>query len=268
MLTKEEVSTIFLDAETSSPEELRHELAQMIDQTLLNPQLGFDAYKKWIEASKDQGFASLCVSPLVVPLALECLADSETKVCSVINFPLGFEDADSLSMQAINLLEDGVDEIDMVMPYGALKAKEYDFVKEHVERVYTSALNAWDYLYAHDEFDDEDEEEHEHDHQGLVFKVILECSELSDEEICIASDLISSIGVDFIKTSTGFSSHGADLHDVVLMSQTKEPGCQIKASGGIRDLESVVKFINAGATRIGCSKGLEILAEFDELFAR
>ena len=263
MLSKEDVLRICDYSVNDDVYELRHELAQFIDQTLLDPHSSIEQYKEWIDLNAHEGFASLCVPPAIVSFAAEKLKDSETKLCSVLNFPLGFGDVESVSMQAVKLVETGVDELDMVMPYGAFIAGEYGYVQSYIEQVYAAALHAWqDVSYRHNNASDSKEAT-----QALVFKVILECSELSDKQICIASDLISSVGVDFLKTSTGFSKSGANVHDVVLMSESKEPHCQIKASGGIRTLESLISFVHAGVTRIGCSKGREILLEFDELFS-
>lgn len=259
MRSLEEFMSLFPAYDLKSAKDVRFALAHSIDQTNLNPSLGEESFFKWIDKNKDQGFASLCLPQFVAPHAVSELQGSPTKVCTTLGFPHGNQSIRSLIAQAQEMIEHGVGELDMLMNYGQFKEGKHAYVFESVTRVYQASLEAWKEKYGEVRSEDEEEEK-------LVFKVILETSELSDEQICEASDLVSSIGVDFVKTSSGFSKGGANLHDVQLMFSTVEPGCHIKASGGIRTLEEAYDFLEAGASRLGTSKGLEILEQFDKTF--
>lgn len=215
-------------------------LAASLDQTLLKPTAGFAEAAAWMEASRDAGFASLCVSPFLVPLATEHLAGTSTKVCSVCGFPLGYTLTETKAEESVHLVELGCTEVDMVMNVAAFLGGDHDFVRSDIEAV-VLAVSA------------------ESSGAGLV-KVILETAYLDEAQIARASTLAVEAGAAFVKTSTGFGPRGASTRDVEIMRATVGPDIGVKAAGGIRDLDAVLAMIDAGANRIGTSAGLEIIA--------
>ena len=216
-------------------------LAAAMDQTLLKPTIGFAEGAAWIEANRDMGYASLCVSPFLVPVAAQLLAGSSTAVCSVVSFPLGYAATESKAEEAAHLVGLGCVEIDMVLNFAALLEGNDRFVLDDIAAVVAATSRA---------------------SSGLALvKVILETCYLSDEDIDRASRIVVQAGADFVKTSTGFGTRGASVHDVEIMRAAVGPDIGVKASGGIRDLDTALAMIEAGATRLGLSAGAEIVAE-------
>ena len=211
------------------------QIARMIDHTLLKP----DAVTSEIEAlckeARVYGFASVCVNPCWVKLCAELLKDSEVKVCTVIGFPLGAASPETKAFETRQAIADGAGEVDMVINIGALKDRDTRTV-EHDIRAVTDAA----------------------DGKALV-KVIIETSLLTDEEKRHACELAVKAGADFVKTSTGFSGGGATVQDIKLMREAVGPDIGVKASGGVRDKESALAMVEAGATRIGASAGVSIV---------
>ncbi len=216
-------------------------LAASLDQTLLKPTTGFAEAARWMEASRDAGFASLCVSPFLVPLAAEHLAGTSTKVCSVCGFPLGYSLTETKAEEAVHLVELGCTEVDMVMNVASFVSGDLEFVRADIQAV-VLAVSA------------------EAEDEALV-KVILETAYLDEEQIAAASILAVEAGAAFVKTSTGFGPRGASVRDVEIMRAAVGPEIGVKAAGGIRDLDSALSMIAVGATRIGTSAGLEIIAQ-------
>ena len=179
-------------------------------------------------------FASVCVAPYYVPLAKKLLKNSTVVVCTVIGFPNGYSTKEVKVFEAINAIENGADEIDMVININALKNKDYDYVKEEIEEI-------------RDAID------------GHILKVIIETCFLSDKEIAKMTKICNETFVNFIKTSTGFGSRGASLHDLEIINKYKNDVLEIKASGGIKTIEDATSFIEAGATRLGTSSGVSIM---------
>lgn len=211
-------------------------LNKTIDHTILNPDATKDEVIKVIDEAKAYDFASVCLEPCWVTLAAERLADSEVKVCTVIGFPLGANTKTVKAFEAKEAVENGADEVDMVLNIGALKNGEYDLVLEDMKAVREAAKDA-------------------------VVKVILETCLLTDEEKKKACALAKEAGMDFVKTSTGFSMAGATTDDVKLMREAVGDAMGVKASGGIRDRETAEAMIAAGASRIGASKSIAIVGE-------
>lgn len=219
----------------------RATLAAMTDQTLLSPTAGYEAASAWIEGNREAGFATLCVSPFLVPLAAQRLAGTCTKVGSVAGFPLGFALTESKADEARRLIELGASEIDMVMNIGALMDGEERLVVDDISAVAQAVREST---------------------AGRgVLKVILETGHLTPEQVQQACRLAVEGGADFVKTATGFGPRGASESDVRLMRNAVGDKAGVKASGGIRDLKTALAMIDAGASRIGTSTGLEILAE-------
>jgi deoxyribose-phosphate aldolase len=216
-------------------------LAATIDQTLLKPTVGEGEARAWMAAQRDAGFASLCVSPCLVPAAAEILAGTATKVCTVVAFPLGYALSAAKADETRRLLAAGAVEIDMVVNIGAVLERAFDAVEADVAAVVRAVGQ-----------DGPD---------GSLVKVILETGYLTSDLITAASEAAVRAGADFVKTSTGFGPRGASADDVRTMRAAVGPSIGVKAAGGIRTLDSVLEMLDAGATRIGASAGLEILAQ-------
>lgn len=221
----------------------RHTLVSSIDQTLLDPTVGFGDGAEWIERNAELGFASLCVSPFLVAIAAQKLAGTLTRVCSVCAFPLGYANTETKVSEARQLVELGCAEVDMVMNYAAMIEGETAFVADDIAAVRQAVREA--------------------SNGKALLKVILETGRLTPELVARASVLAAGAGADFVKTSTGFGPRGASVEDVRIMRQAVGPKLGVKAAGGIRDLETALAMLEAGATRIGASSGAQIVAAFD-----
>jgi deoxyribose-phosphate aldolase len=211
-------------------------LARMIDHTLLKPEATQDQIAQLCFEARKYGFATVCINPTWVKLCTELLQGSPVKVCTVIGFPLGATAPEVKAFETENALDHGASEIDMVIDIGALKARDLELVARDIQGVVAAA----------------------HARQALV-KVIIEAVLLTDEEKTIACLLAKEAGADFVKTSTGFASGGATVHDVALMRRTVGPEMGVKAAGGVRTYEEAESMIKAGATRIGASAGVKII---------
>jgi deoxyribose-phosphate aldolase len=206
----------------------------MIDHTLLAPQATRAEIEKLCQEALRFGFASVCVHPFRVAQAAEALGDSAVRVCTVVGFPLGANRAEVKALETIRAIADGASEIDMVMNIGAFKDRNSAAVENDISGVVTAA-------------------------QGNAVKVILETCLLSEEEIVRACEISVKAGARFVKTSTGFSTGGASIEHVKLMRQTVGKVFGVKASGGIRDRQTLLAMIEAGANRIGTSNGVQLL---------
>jgi deoxyribose-phosphate aldolase len=211
-------------------------LASKIDHTLLKPEATPDQITQLCYEARKYGFASVCINPIWVSLCAELLRGSPVKVCTVIGFPLGATTPEVKAFETQNALDHGATEIDMVINVGALKVRDLDLVARDISGVVKTA--------------------HE---RGAIVKVIIEAVLLTDEEKTIACLASKEAGADFVKTSTGFASGGATVHDVELMRKVVGPEMGIKAAGGIRTFEDAENMIKAGATRIGASAGIKII---------
>lgn len=210
------------------------EINKYIDHTNLNNTATLKDIEKLCNEAIKYKFASVCVYPYYVTLAHNLLKKSNVDVCTVIGFPSGMSTTDTKVFEAINAVENGADEIDMVINISALKNKDYDYVKNEIEEI-------------RDAID------------GKVLKVIIETCLLTKEEIIKMTEICNEAFVNFIKTSTGFSDYGARVEDVELINKYKNDVLEIKASGGIRSFEAASDMINAGATRLGTSSGVKIM---------
>jgi deoxyribose-phosphate aldolase len=213
------------------------DLARYIDHTALKPETTASDIDVLCQEAEQYGFASVCLNPVWVKRAAENLRGSDVKVCSVIGFPLGANTAEIKAMEARRAIRDGAREVDMVINIGALKSGDLQTFSTDIEKVVDSAHEA-----------------------GAIVKVILETALLTDEEKVIASSLAKKAKADFVKTSTGFSGGGATVYDVALMRETVGPEMGVKASGGVRTASDVQDMIAAGASRIGASAGVQIVA--------
>ncbi|KGJ25183.1 deoxyribose-phosphate aldolase [Staphylococcus haemolyticus] len=208
--------------------------AKFIDHTLLKPESTRQQIDQIIDEAKEYNFKSICVNPTHVKYAAERLNDSDVLVCTVIGFPLGATTTATKIFETEDAIKNGASEIDMVINIGALKDGRFEDVQKDIEGVVGAA-------------------------NGKTVKVIIETVLLSDEEKVKASELAKAAGADFVKTSTGFAGGGATPKDVKLMKDTVGDELEVKASGGVRSLEDFNKMIDAGATRIGASAGVQII---------
>ncbi|WP_106497104.1 deoxyribose-phosphate aldolase [Lentibacillus sp. Marseille-P4043] len=212
------------------------DLAKYIDHTQLKPDTTKDKITQIIEEAKENHFASVCVNPYWVSYCHENLKDTEVKVCTVIGFPLGATTTEAKVFETGQAIKDGATEVDMVINIGQLKSNNDDAVKRDIEAVVSAAKG------------------------NALTKVIIETALLTDDEKVRACKLAKAAGADFVKTSTGFSGGGATVEDIKLMRETVGNEMGVKASGGVRDLASTKAMIDAGATRIGASAGVDIIA--------
>ena len=207
-----------------------------IDHTLLKPTATQAQIRSLCEEARTHGFCSVCVNPYWVAFAKHALSGSDVKVCSVIGFPLGATPSCVKAFEAKQAIQDGADELDMVINMGALKSGDLETVLADIRAVRNAC-------------------------QGHTLKVIIETSQLTDDEKRQACQLASQAGADFVKTSTGFNGGGATPSDVTLMRNAIPATMSVKASGGIRTRADLDAMLRAGAARIGTSGGVQILEE-------
>ncbi|MDA3974279.1 deoxyribose-phosphate aldolase [Enterococcus thailandicus] len=212
------------------------ELNRMIDHTILKADATEEDVLRIIEEAKKYHFYSVCINPTWVSLAKEQLKGEPVAVCTVIGFPLGANTSAVKAYETTDAINNGADEVDMVINIGALKSKQFNKVQQDIEAVVEAAKD-----------------------RALV-KVIIETALLTNEEIVKACELAKIAGADFVKTSTGFSTGGAKVEDIRLMRTTVGPEMGVKASGGIHNEEEAVAMVEAGATRIGTSAGVAIIS--------
>ena len=213
-------------------------LNKYIEHTLLKQDATKQDFEKLLQEAKEYDFKGVCVNPFNVAAAKKYLKDTNVKIVTVVGFPLGANVSEVKAFEAQKAVQDGADEVDMVINVSKLKDKEYDYIKQDIEAVKAAC-------------------------EGKILKVILETDLLTKEEIKKACELCVEAKADFVKTSTGFVKNGvgAKVEDVKLMSETVKPyGLGVKASGGIRDKEKALALIEAGADRLGTSSGVAIVS--------
>ena len=210
-------------------------LSSLIDHTNLRPDALHSDIEILCKEAIQYKFASVCINPVYVSYAKSILKDENPKVCSVVGFPLGADSEEMKYAEARFLIFQGVDELDMVMNTAFLKERKLDLVKNEIKKVVEAA-------------------------DGNCVKVIIETSLLNQDEKVLACNIVMESGAAFVKTSTGFSSSGATLEDVRLIKKLVGDRVGIKASGGIKTKNVALKLIEVGATRIGTSRGVEIIS--------
>jgi deoxyribose-phosphate aldolase len=211
-------------------------VASLIDHTLLRPDATSADILELCRQARQYNFASVCLNPYWVPLAVLELAESPVKICTVVGFPLGATSTAAKVAETEAALADGAQEIDMVQNVGALRGGDREAVQDDIEAVVDAA--------------------HRH---GAIVKVILETALLDDDQKATACVIAKAAGADFVKTSTGFGPSGATVHDIELMRRAVGPNMGVKASGGIRTLDDFKKMVAAGATRVGASASVKIV---------
>ncbi len=211
-------------------------LAALIDHTLLKPEASSNDIKKLCAEALNFGFASVCIQPFRVRLAADLLRNSPIKVCTVVGFPLGANCSHVKAVETETAIAEGATEIDMVMNLGAFKEGDNETVENDIRAVVQAA-------------------------NGQTVKVILESASLSDTEIVRACNLVIQGGAHFVKTSSGFGVGGARVEHVRLMREAVGETFGVKASGGIRDKQTLINMVQAGANRIGTSSGVSLLSD-------
>lgn len=210
-------------------------LNKYIDHTLLKPESTTAQISNLCNEALKYDFASVCVNPTHIELCSKLLKGSNVKVCTVIGFPLGANTSETKAFEAKDAINKGAQEIDMVLNIGALKEGNYELVKNDIKAVYDAC-------------------------NGTLLKVIFETCLLSNEEIIKACQICMEVGVEYVKTSTGFNKAGATFENVKLMSDTVKGVCLVKAAGGVRSYDDAIKMINeCGASRLGTSSGVAIV---------
>ena len=214
-------------------------LSKYVDHTLLKAVATKEDIKKLCEEAKQYDFASAVVNPCYVKYASELLKGTDVNVVTVIGFPLGANTSETKAYEAKEAILNGAKEVDMVINIGAAKAHDWDTVLDDIKAVVKAA-------------------------NGTLVKVIIETCYLTPEEIAKTSELSVLGGAQFVKTSTGFGTYGARVEDVKIMVNTVKGKAKVKASGGVRNKEEFEAMINAGALRIGCSAGVEIMKDYEK----
>lgn len=215
------------------------EKSKYIDHTILKATATKADIEKLCAEANFYKFASVCINPCHISFAHDLLKGSGVKVCTVIGFPLGANSSDVKAYETTRAIADGADEVDMVINVGAAKEGNWDYVYEDIKAVVDAA-------------------------NGVLTKVIIETCYLTDEEKAMACKMAVKAGADYVKTSTGFGTGGATEADVKLMFDTVEGKALVKASGGVRNKEQFEAMIEAGASRIGCSAGCQIMEGYNE----
>ncbi len=209
-------------------------LNKFIDHTLLKADASKAQIKKLCEEAKEYDFKTVCINPSWIEFAINELKGSDVGVCTVIGFPLGAMTTEAKSFEAADAIEKGASEIDMVLHIGKLKDGDYEYIVKDIKAVKDACGE-------------------------IPLKVIIETCLLTDEEKAIASKACIDAGADFVKTSTGFSTSGATIEDVVLIKEIVGDKAKIKAAGGVRSYEDLLAMVDAGADRIGTSSGVKLL---------
>lgn len=222
--------------ENNNPSPQVQNLARFIDHTLLKPDATEEKIAKVCSEAMENDFYSVCINPYWVPLVAELLEGTSVKVCTVIGFPLGAATTQAKAFEAGEAVAQGAHEVDMVINIGALKSGDYDLVCNDIQAVVKAV------------------------HGRALVKVILETGLLNEAEKIKACELSVAAGAHFVKTSTGFGPGGATVEDISLMRRVVGPEIGVKASGGVRDYDTAIAMIKAGATRIGTSSGVKIIA--------
>jgi len=210
------------------------EIAKYIDLSALKPNLTYEEIDKICQDAIKYNFYSVCINPFFVKRVYQNLKDSNLKVCSVISFPLGADRLDIKVLQSIKAVEDGADELDIVWNISAFKSKDYKYIQTELSEIKKNT-------------------------EGVIHKVIIETAYLSQEEKILAIKILKDLCIEFLKTSSGYAPEGAKVEDIKLFKSLADNKIKIKASGGIKDYETALKMIQAGADRLGTSAGIQIV---------
>ena len=219
----------------------KKDLAQMVDHTQLRAYAVKEDFEKLCKEAADYGFKMVAINSYPVELCSRLLKGTGVHVGAAIGFPLGQTTIENKVHETKQAIEDGADEIDYVINIGRLKEKDYDYIEREMTEIVKACRE-----------------------KNILSKVIFENCYLTDDEKIKVSEIAAKVKPDFIKTSTGFGTGGATLEDVKLMKSIVKDGVKVKAAGGIRDLDTFLAMVEAGAERIGTSAGIEIMNEYDK----
>ena len=209
---------------------------EYFDSTLLKAISTTSDIEKLCSDAKEYKFKAVCINPCYVSLAKKLLKDTDVKVCTVIGFPLGANTTYIKKEEVVDAINNGADEVDMVINVGALKDKNYSYVENEIKELREVS-------------------------RGKVLKVIIETCYLIEEEIIKMTEICNETKVDYIKTSTGFGTRGASIEDIEIINKYKNKDLKIKASGGIREKKDAEKYIELGVSRIGTSNAVKMMEE-------
>ena len=219
----------------------KKDLAQMVDHTQLRAYAVKEDFEKLCKEAADYGFKMVAINSYPVELCSKLLKGTGVHVGAAIGFPLGQTTIENKVHETKQAIENGADEIDYVINIGKLKEKDYDYIEREMTEIVKACRE-----------------------KNILSKVIFENCYLTDEEKIKVSEIAAKVKPDFIKTSTGFGTGGATLEDVKLMKSIVKDEVKVKAAGGIRDLDTFLAMVEAGAERIGTSAGIEIMNEYDK----
>ncbi len=216
----------------------KSELARYIDFTILKPDALEDDIIELCKNAKKYNFKAVCISPCYVKLAKKLLENSDTSVCTVVGFPHGLNTQETKIFEGLDAISNGANELDIVVNNSYTKSKKFDLVEKELKAFCKKMKET---------------------NSNIIIKIIIETAILNDEEKIRLANIVKNSGADFIKTSTGFSKSGATLEDIKLLRKTVGNDFLIKASGGIRDYQTAIDMINAGANRLGVSAAIAII---------
>jgi deoxyribose-phosphate aldolase len=228
----------------------REQLAKTIDLTNLSPLATLRDIESLCQKAKEHHFAAVCINPSFITTAKRILSNTDVKVCSVVGFPLGASTVECKVFESMDNVKKGADELDMVVNLGALKGGNYSYLEKEISTVISVIRREQMAEY----------------NKHINMKIIIETGSLSKEEIKKICRIIEESGADFIKTSTGFGARGVELDDIRLIREVVTRNIGVKASAGIRTFKDAQALIDAGATRLGTSSGVEIMEEYIKLF--
>ncbi len=230
----------------------REQLAKTIDQTLLRPTATVQEVQSLCITAKRNHFAAVVVNPCYIAIAKRILAGSDVKVCSVVGYPMGANTIETKVFEARDNIKKGADELDVVINFGMIKSQNYSYIEKEIG-ILISVIRR---------------EQMAEYNKHINIKIVIEAGSLEKEEIVEICKIIEESGADFIKTATGFGNRGVQLDDVRLIREVVTRNIGVKAAGGIRTFKDAQSLIDAGATRLGTSSGLNIIEEYIELFGK
>jgi deoxyribose-phosphate aldolase len=230
----------------------REQLAKTIDQTLLRPTATVREVQGLCMTAKKNHFAAVVVNPSYVPLAKRLLEGSDVKICSVVGYPMGANTIETKVFEAKDNIKKGADELDVVINFGMIKSGNFDYLEREIS-IIVSVIRR---------------EQMAEYNKHINIKIVIEAGALVKEEIAKICKIVEESGSDFIKTATGFGTRGVELDDVRLIREVVTRNIGVKAAGGIRTFKDAQALVDAGATRLGTSSGLNIIEEYSELFGK
>jgi deoxyribose-phosphate aldolase len=230
----------------------REQLAKTIDQTLLSPTATLQAVHGLCVTAKRNHFAAVCINPSYIPIAKKVLSGSDVKICSVVGYPLGANSIETKVFEARDNVKKGADELDVVVNIGMIKSGNYSYVEKEIGIIISVIRREQMAEY----------------NKHINVKIVIENGSLTKEEVKKVCKIVEESGADFIKTSTGFGVRGVELDDVRLIREVVTRNIGVKAAGGIKTFKDAQALIDAGATRIGTSSGINIIEEYVELFGK